>query len=585
MLNFVQCIKLYTKLLKFTNLAAIYFTMKNLYRSTLFVSAIAISAGALSSCTGNNKSNHENTAVVQKDSLTDYVAQRLPIYERVKLTTNINGLSVNDRKILPLLIQAAEIMDQLYWKQAYPQRDSLLATIKDEKTRDFVNINYGPWDRLNNDKPFVEGVGPKPEGAFFYPKGITKEAIEKSDLKDKFGAYSVVQKDSTGKLSTVPYHVLFAAELQKASSLLKQAALIAEDAGLKKYLNLRADALVTDNFTASDYAWLDMKTNGLDIIIGPIENYEDKLFNARTSYEAYVLIKDKEWSKRLAKYVKMLPELQKNLPVAAKYKTETPGTDSELNAYDVVYYAGDCNAGSKTIAVNLPNDEKIQQEKGTRRSQLKNAMQAKFDKILVPISKELIEADQQQYIKFDAFFANVMFHEVAHGLGIKKTITGKGFVRAALKEQYSWLEEGKADILGLYMVTGLLKKGELQGDIKDYYTTFMAGILRSVRFGVSEAHGKANMQCFNYFQEKGAFERTPKGTYKVNFEKFASAMNDLSAFILTLQGNGDKAAVEKAQKEKAVIHPTLQTDLDRLTKKNIPVDVVFEQGVDVLGVK
>lgn len=559
--------------------------MKKLYKTTSYLSALVISASLLTACTNTSNSDSNKKTNVQTDSLLDYVAQRLPIYEKVKLTTNINQLSVNDRKILPLLIQAAEIMDDLYWKQAYPQRDSLLATIKDEKTREFFNINYGPWDRLNNEKPFVAGVGAKPEGASFYPYGITKEAIEKSDLADKFGAYSVIQKDTTGKLTTVPYHILFAAELQQASSLLKQAALITEDQGLKKYLNLRADALVTDNFTASDYAWLDMKTNGLDIIIGPIENYEDKLFNARTSYEAYVLIKDKEWSKRLAKYVKMLPELQKNLPVAAKYKTETPGTDSELNAYDVVYYAGDCNAGSKTIAVNLPNDEKIQQEKGTRRSQLKNAMQAKFDKILVPISKELIDAEQQQYIKFDAFFANVMFHEVAHGLGIKKTVTGKGFVREALKEQYSWLEEGKADILGLYMVTGLLKKGELQGDIKDYYTTFMAGILRSVRFGVSEAHGKANMQCFNYFKEKGAFERTGSGAYRVNFDKFASAMNELSSFIITLQGNGDKTAVEKAQKEKAVISSELQKDLDRLTKKNIPVDVVFEQGVDVLGVK
>ncbi|MCX2573849.1 dipeptidyl-peptidase 3 family protein [Pedobacter sandarakinus] len=559
--------------------------MRKIYKSTFLITAAALSSVLISACTNNNKPTSNETTVVQKDTLADYVAARLPIYERIKLTTNINDLSVSDRKILPLLIQAAEIMDELYWRQTYPQRDSLLATIKDEKTREFVNINYGPWDRLNNDKPFVAGVGNKPEGASFYPYGIKKEEIESSKLADKFGAYSVIQKDSTGKLTTVPYHVLFAAELQRASSLLKQAALIAEDAGLKKYLNLRADALVSDNFTASDYAWLDMKTNGLDIIIGPIENYEDKLFNARTSYEAYVLIKDKEWSKRLAKYVKMLPELQKNLPVPAKYKTETPGTDAELNAYDVVYYAGDCNAGSKTIAVNLPNDEKIQQEKGTRRSQLKNAMQAKFDKILVPIAKELIDADQQQYIKFDAFFANVMFHEVAHGLGIKKTISGKGYVREALKEQYSWLEEGKADVLGLYMVTGLLKKGELTGDIKDYYTTFMAGILRSVRFGVSEAHGKANMQCFNYFQEKGAFERTANGTYKVNFDKFAVAMNDLSAFIITLQGNGDKAAVEKAQKEKAMIPVLLQKDLDRLTKKSIPVDIVFEQGVDILGMK
>jgi hypothetical protein len=558
--------------------------MKNIFKIAIFSLATLTGATTLQSC-NNNTTSKEDKKTVEKDSLVDYVASRLPIYEKVKLTTNLNLLSVNDRKILPLLIQAAEIMDELFWKQAYPQRDSLLATIKDEKTREFLNINYGPWDRLNNDKPFVTGIGEKPAGAAFYPIGLSKEAVEKSNLTDKLGAYSVIQKDKDGKLSTVPYHVLYATELQKASSLLKQAALITDNEGLKKYLNLRADALVTDNFTASDYAWLDMKTNGLDIIIGPIENYEDKLFNARTSYEAYVLVKDVEWSKKLAKYVKMLPELQKNLPVDAKYKAESPGTDSELNAYDVVYYAGDCNSGSKTIAVNLPNDEKIQQEKGTRRSQLKNAMKAKFDKILVPIAKELIDADQQQYINFDSFFANVMFHEVAHGLGIKKTVTGKGFVREALQEQYSWLEEGKADVLGLYMVTGLLKKGELTGDIKSYYTTYMAGILRSVRFGAASAHGKANMQCFNYFKDKGAFLRSTNGTYRVDFDKFAIAMNDLSAFILKLQGNGDKKAVEQAQKEKAIISSELQGDLNRLTKKRIPVDVVFEQGVDILGVK
>ncbi|MCY1517729.1 Peptidase family M49 [compost metagenome] len=473
-------------------------------------------------------------------------------------------------------------MDELFWKQAYPQRDSLLATIKDEKTREFVKINYGPWDRLNGDKPFVSGIGDKPLTGTFYPANLTKEQLERSDVKDKYGLYSVIRTEKD-KLISVPYHVVYAAELQKASNLLKQAALLTDDAGFKKYLNLRAEALVTDNYKASDYAWLDMKNNGLDIIIGPIENYEDKLLNARAAFESYVLVKDKEWSKRLAKYVSMLPALQKGLPVDEKYKKEVPGTDSELNAYDVVYYAGDCNAGSKTIAVNLPNDEEIQQKKGTRRSQLKNAMKAKFDKILMPIAAELIDKGQQQYIKFDAFFANVMFHEVAHGLGIKNTITGKGTVRGALQEQYSWLEEGKADVLGLYMVTGLLKKGELQGDLKDYYTTYMAGILRSVRFGASSAHGKANMQCFNYFKENGAFERSANGTYRVNFEKFEQAMNGLSNVILTLQGNGDKAAVEKAQKENGVIGTDLQADLDRLSKKGIPVDIIFDQGVDVLG--
>jgi hypothetical protein len=556
--------------------------MKNINKAA----AMVVIASAITCFTACNNSQSTSTEQTKKgtDTLQDYVDKRLAIYEKVKLTTNLNQLTASERKVLPLLIQAAEIMDDLFWKQVYPQRDSLLSTIKDENTREFVKINYGPWDRLNNDKPFVNGVGAKPEGGTFYPFNMAKADLEKSGVKDKFGLYSVIRTEKD-KLISVSYHVIYAAELQKASSLLKQAALLTDDPGFKKYLNLRADALVTDNYTASDYAWLDMKTNGLDIIIGPIENYEDKLFNARASFESYVLVKDKEWSKRLAKYVAMLPELQRGLPVAAAYKKEVPGTDSELNAYDVVYYAGDCNAGSKTIAVNLPNDEEIQQKKGTRRSQLKNAMQAKFDKILVPIAKELIDADQQKYIKFDSFFANVMFHEVAHGLGIKNTINGKGTVRSALKEQSSWLEEGKADILGLYMVTGLLKKGELQGDIKEYYTTFMAGILRSVRFGASSAHGKANMQCFNYFKEKGAFERTANGTYRVNFEKFSNAMNGLSNLILTMQGNGDRLAVEKAQKEKGIISNELQADLDRLSKKGIPVDIVFEQGVDVLGVK
>ena len=560
--------------------------MKNLSKLTLIIAGCAIATG-ISSC-GNpqgNTNTHAKEVSSSEDSLQRYVNERIAIYEKVKLSTNLNDLSATDRKILPLLIQAAQIMDDLFWKQAYPQRDSLLSTIKDEKTKAFVWINYGPWDRLNGDKPFIAGIGAKPDGATFYPLGMTKAQLEKSDLKDKFNQYSVIQKDSTGKLTEIPYHVLFASELQNASSLLKQAALLTEDAGFKKYLNLRADALTTDDFTASDYAWLDMKTNNLDIIIGPIENYEDKLFNARASYESYVLVKDKVWSKRLAKYVAMLPQLQEGLPVDAKYKKEKPGTDSELNAYDVVYYAGDCNAGSKTIAVNLPNDEIIQQKKGTRRSQLKNAMKAKFDKILVPISKELIDKDQQQYINFDAFFANVMFHEVAHGLGIKKTVTGKGFVKEALQEQYSWLEEGKADVLGLYMVTGLLKKGELEGDLKTFYTTYMAGILRSVRFGAASAHGKANMQCFNFFKENGAFIRNENGTYKVDFTKFETAMNKLSKLIITLQGNGDKAAVAKVQKENAVISPELQKDLDKLTQKGIPVDVIFEQGVDVLGVK
>ncbi len=546
----------------------------------LVLTAVFLMAVVIYSCSNNNTGVADS-----KDSLETYVSERLPIYATVKLTTDIQKLTENERKVLPLLIQAAQIMDDLFWQQAYPHRDSLLSTIKDKNTKEFVLVNYGPWDKLNGNKPFVKGIGAKPEGSGFYPADMTKEELEGSNIKDKKGLYSMVRRDSTGKLYSIPYHIYFKDGLKKASDLLKKAAEISDEPQLKNYLSLRAEALVTDNYNPSDYAWMDMKDNGLDIIIGPIENYEDALFNARAAFESYVLVKDKEWSKRLEKYVSMMPELQKGLPVDPKYKNETPGTGSQLAAFDVVYYAGDGNSGGKTIAVNLPNDEVIQQKKGTRRSQLKNAMRAKFDKIMVPISNELIDAEQQKHLNFDAFFANVMFHEVAHGLGIKSTVTGKGFVREALQEQSSWLEEGKADILGLYMVTSLLKKGELTGDIKDYYTTFMAGILRSVRFGASESHGKANMLCFNFFNGKGAFERTGEGRYKVNYEKFASAMNDLSSQILTLQGNGDKAAVEKVQKSMALIHPELKSDLDKLSKNGIPVDVIFEQGVNVLGLK
>lgn len=534
--------------------------------------------------------NASDTEKASNDSALDqngqsYVEKSVAGYAPVELTTDLSKLTEKERQMIPLLIQAAQIMDDLYWQQCFGNKDSLLNSIKEEKTKQFVVMNYGPWDKLNNDTPFISGVGPKPHGSQFYPQDMTREELEKSNLPDKHGLYSLIRRDSTGKLISIPYHEAYKEPLQKASALLKQASDLAEDAGLKKYLQLRSDALITDDYDASDIAWLDMKNNTIDIIIGPIETYEDALYNSRAAYEAYVLVKDKEWSQRLVKYVSMLPELQRGLPVDEKYKKERPGTSSELNAYEVIYYAGHSNAGGKTIAVNLPNDEEIQKTKGTRRSQLKNTMQAKFDKILLPIAKEFIEPSQLSQVQFDAFFANVMFHEVAHGLGIKSTINNKGTVRAALQEQNSWLEEAKADILGLYMVTKLVEKGELPGPLENYYTTFMAGILRSVRFGAGEAHGKANMLVFNFFEEKGAFEKTSAGHYKVNFEKSRTAMNELSNLILTLQGNGDKTAVEKLQKEKAIVKPDLQIDLNKLQQRGIPVDVVFKQGVDVLGLK
>lgn len=512
----------------------------------------------------------------------DSIALKVQTYKKVKLTTDITQLDVQEREGLKLLIRASELVDIIFRSQAYAGNIAA-DTITNKSVQKFMEINYGPWDRLNNNQPFVKGVGPKPAGANFYPVDMRKS--EYDSLKDplKSSPYTVIVRENNA-LKVVPYSVFYRDRLQEVSDMLRIASNMFKDSLFKVYLNKRADALMSNNYDESDRLWLDLKDNQFDIIIGPIETYEDKLYGNKAAFEAYVLVKDLAWSKKLEKYVAYLPELQKGLPVDEKYKEELAGSSSQLNAYDVVYYAGDCNAGSKTIAVNLPNDEKIQTEKGTRRSQLKNAIKAKFDYIMMPIANELVDPAQRKHITFNAFFSNTMFHEVAHGLGVKNTINGKGTVQSALGPYYSALEEGKADILGLYMITQLHNQKVLEeGELMDYYVTFMAGIFRSVRFGAASAHGQANMIRFNYFMEKGAFVRNEKtGFYSVNFEKMKEAMTSLSALIIKLQGDGDLEAVKKLVAEMGVIKPQLQSDLNRLLSKNIPVDVVFDQGIETL---
>jgi len=513
------------------------------------------------------------------------VAERLSRYITVKLQADTSTLTRRERRMLPLLVDAAREMNGIYWMQAYGDRDSLMRSISDAPTRELADINFGPWDRLDNNVPFVPGVGPKPKGANFYPHDMTREEFEHAVAAGGAHAdslkslYTMVRRGAGGSLEATPYSRFFAAANQRAASKLREAAALADNAGLKRYLTLLATALTTDDYHASDLAWMDMKTNTLELVLGPIETYEDELFGYKAANESFVLIKDQAWSKRLAKYAKELPALQRGLPVDVAYKRETPGTDADLNAYDVVYVAGQANTGAKTIAINLPNDEDVQLKKGTRRLQLKNAMRAKFDRILMPIAQELIATDQLKNVTFDAFFENVMFHEVAHGLGIKNTLDGKGTVRAALKERAGALEEGKADILGLYMVRQLNARGEMGNEnIEDNYVTFLASLFRSVRFGAGDAHGRANVVAFNFLQDMGAFTREPDGRYRVDFVKMREAADALSRQILTLQGNGDYAGVGQLYARRGVIGTTLQADLARLASKNIPVDIVYDQG-------
>lgn len=514
-----------------------------------------------------------------------YAERRLDIYATVALDPDLGDLSSNQRRLIGKLIEAGKIMDALFWRQAYGDREALLERIDEEAARQFARINYGPWDRLNANEPFVEGFGDKPDGANFYPQDMTKAEFREAELEDKASLYTLLRRDDDGELVTVPYSEAFGPGLERAAALLRESADLAENEAFARYLRLRADALLSNEYRASDMAWMEMKDNRIDVVFGPIEVYEDQLFGYKAAFEAFVLIKDMEWSRRLARFAQFLPALQDGLPVPEAYKAEEPGREAELNAYDAAYYAGDANAGAKTIAINLPNDEQVQLEKGTRRLQLKNAMRAKFDKILVPIADELIAEDQREHITFDAFFGNTMFHEVAHGLGIKNTIDGEGTVSDALKEHASAIEEGKADILGLYMVTELFERGEIQeGELEDNYVTFMASIFRSVRFGASSAHGQANMIRFNYFKEKGAFTRDAEtGRYRVDMDKMREAMTSLSRKLLVLQGDGDYEGASQLIDEYAKVGEQLQGDLDRLAEADVPVDIVFDQGKDVLG--
>jgi len=506
-------------------------------------------------------------------------------YTSFQLDADVSDLSENQRQIVSLLIEAAQGMDAMFWEQAYGNRDSLLQTIDDPQLRRFVEINYGPWDRLNDNEPFIDGVGPKPPGANFYPPDMTKAEFEAAAETNQAldDLYTMVRRTADGALTAIPYHEFFAEPMTMAADRLTEAAALADNDGMKRYLALRAEALTSGDYRPSDRAWMDMKTNELDVVIGPIETYEDQLFGYKAAAETFVLRKDLAWSQRLSRYTELLPMLQDGLPVPSEYKQESPGRDSDLGAYDVLYVSGDANAGAKTIAINLPNDEVVQNEKGSRRLQLKNAMRAKFDKILVPISEVLIAEEQRPNITFDAFFGNTMFHEVAHGLGIKNTITDRGTVREALRDHYTTMEEGKADVLGLYMVKTLAEEGEIDVDLMDNYATFLASIFRSVRFGSASAHGRANLIRFNYFQEKGAFSRDPEtGTYAANPEAMVRAMNDLSREILTLQGDGDYDAVANFIAQYGSMPDQLQSDLDRLQTDGIPVDITFEQGRSVL---
>ena len=523
-----------------------------------FAMAITAMTACCSECEKQLQEKVESYAMVEVSS---------PLYD---------ALSENDKKIVGLFREAADIMDGLFWKQTFGDK-SLIDELPEGYAKQYAYINYGAWDHLDDNKPFLKGYGEKPLGCQYYPQDMTMEEWNAFEDPDKLNLYTVIRRDENGSLKTVWYRDEYKEELDKVCALLEEAASLTTNEGMRTYLTERVKAFRTDDYLASDLAWMDMKDCNMDLVIGPIENYDDHLFEAKAAYEAFILLKDETRSANLAKYVALLPTLQKMLPCAPEYKTFVPGTSSDLNVYDAIYYAGDCNAGSKTIAINLPNDERVHAAKGARRLQLYNSMMAKFDKIMAPIGEVLMAPEQLEYLSADAFFWNVTFHEVAHGLGVKQTINGKGTVDQAMGDQKTSWEEAKADILGLFMVSKLIDMGEITDITKEQsIATFIAGIVRSVRFGFASSHGKANMMCYNFMEDNGAFTRNEEGKWVIDFEKAAAAVDSWAALILETQATGNFEFAQKYASENASIREALAADIAKVNSAGIPRDITFD---------
>ena len=504
------------------------------------------------------------------------IQKKVDEYALFELKADMRHFNDNEKELINIFRKIADIMDDLFWKQTYGDKSELMSKITDPAVREYALINYGPWDRLDGNKPFVNGFGAKPDVCKYYPLDMSQKEFDACKDPNKNSLYTVLRRDDKGNLVVRWYHEEYKEEIATVCALLEKAINITDDPEMRRYLSERKKAFETDDYFDSDIAWMDMKNSKIDFVVGPIENYDDKFMEAKASYEAFILVKDLKRSEKLAHYIKFLPEIQKILPCDPKYKTFVPGTESDLNVYNAIYYAGDCNAGSKTIAINLPNDDRVQAKKGTRRLQLRNSMQAKFDKIMLPIGKTVLNPQQMNFLNFDAFFWNVTFHEVGHGLGIKETVNGKGSVDDALKTEKTAWEEAKADILGLFIVCHLIDQGEITNIKKEEaITTFITGLFRSVRFGSASSHGKANLMCYNVMEKQGAFTRDKNGIYTINFKNAEKAVNYWADLILTTQGEGDYAFAKRFR-EKNGMTSKLKKDIKRINDAGIPRDIRFK---------
>jgi hypothetical protein len=495
-------------------------------------------------------------------------------------------LSDREQAMLPPLLDACAEMDRIFWAEAYGDGDALLGSIDDPHLRRLVEFNHGPWDRMSGDSPFVADADPKSPGARFYPTDMTTAEFETACAESPGRAlelrseYTLVRRDAKGRLVAIPYHEAFAGSVRRASADLREAARLADDPGLRRYLELRADALLTDDYRESDLAWLDMKSNSIDVIIGPIENYEDALLGRKAAHQGILLIKDRDRTAALERVSALLPDLQRGLPVPPEYKSEMPGVDGDLGVYDVLAYTGFATPLAPS-AVNLPNDEELQLEKGARRLQLRNAMRPVFEAKARIIAELMLTSGQRDHLAFEAYFDFVLCHEIGHGLGVKHTRAGGSTVRDALRDQHSAVEEGKADMLGLHLLARLIDGGELPDvTLLGAYVAYTVDTFGIIRRGASSDHARNNLANLRALMEAGAIRRDPRTErYEVDVPTMRQAVDSLVATYLRFQGDGDYEGSLAFIPKEMDLEPALKADLDRLAAANIPKGNWFHPAV------
>jgi hypothetical protein len=508
------------------------------------------------------------------------------------ISADTSALPENERQALAKMVQAAQLFDGLFLQQAWADNASMLARLAADDSPvgrarlHYFLINKGPWDRVDHNKPFIPGAPTKPEMGNYYPADSTKEEIEKwiASLSgpakaEATGFFSVIRRGPGGKLTSVPYSVEFQNTLAAASKLLNEAAALTTNASLKKYLSLRAAAFLSNDYFASDMAWMELDAP-IEPTIGPYETYEDEWFGYKAGFEAFIAIRDDAETKKLETFGAELQGLENELPIDPSFRNPALGALAPIRVVNEVFASGDGNRGVQTAAYNLPNDDRVIKEKGSKRVMLRNVQAAKFDKCLLPISKIALGAADQSKISFDAFFTHIVMHEVMHGLGPHQVIApaagstaAKGSpVRTALTDTYAALEEAKADISGLWALQKLADKGVVSKDIANtMYTTFLASTFRSIRFGLAEAHGKGVALQLNYLLDHGGFTVNGDGTFAVNDAKIKDAVAALTKDIMHLQATGDYAGAKKLLADMVTLRPPVQAILDKL--KDLPIDI------------